>query len=337
MRLLRYSIRRILLLVPVLAAATFLTFALTRILPGNPLDRVLSPYISQELRAEMKREAGFDRPFYEQFYVYLIDLSHGDMGVSYTTAQEVSKDLGERLPATFELVTAAMFVAISLGVPLGAMSAIAKGRWTDHIGRVVSVLGVSTPIFWLALMLLYLFFFRLEWVPGPIGRIDVLLSAPQTISGLFIIDAALTGNWKVFTSAVACLTLPTITLGFTAMAPIARMTRATLIEALESDYIRTATCMGLPKRVIYLQHAFQNALLPIITIIAAVYGYVLGGEVIVEYIFSWPGLGLYAFNAILASDFPAIQGFILLMTAIYVLIYFVLDLLTAFLDPRVEF
>lgn len=322
---------------PVLAAATFVTFALTRILPGNPIDRVLPPYISLELREEMKREAGLDRPFYEQFYIYVIDLSHGHMGVSYTTAQEVSKDLGERFPATFELVTSAMFVAISLGIPLGVMSAISKGRWTDHIGRVVSVLGVSMPIFWLALILLYVFFYRLEWLPGPIGRIDVLLSAPKTITSLFTIDAALTGNWVVFNSAAASLILPTITLGFTAMAPIARMTRSTLTEALESDYVRTAICMGLPKRVIYFQHAFKNALLPIITIIAAVYGYVLGGEVIVEYIFSWPGLGLYAFNAILASDFPAIQGFILLMTTIYVLIYLVLDLLTTFLDPRVEF
>lgn len=337
MRLVLYTIRRLVLLAPVLAAATFVAFALTRILPGNPIDRVLPPYISLELREEMKREAGLDRPFYEQFYIYSVELSRGHMGVSYTTAQEVSKDLVDRFPATFELVTSAMLVAISLGIPLGVVGAISKGRWADHLGRVVSVVGVSLPIFWLALILLYIFFYRLEWAPGPIGRISVLLSAPKTITKLFTIDAALTGDWLVFKSAIASLILPTITLGFTAMAPIARMTRSSLIEALESDYIRTSVCMGLPRRVIYFQHAFKNALLPIITIIAAVYGYVLGGEVIVEYIFSWPGLGLYAFNAILASDFPAIQGFILLMTGIYVLIYLMLDLLTAFLDPRVEF
>jgi len=337
MRLIRYAIRRIFLLVPVLLAATFIAFALTRILPGNPIDRVLPPYISQERREAIKREAGLDRPFYEQFYTYLIDLSHGHMGVSYTTAQEVSKDLVDRFPATFELVTAAMLLAIGLGIPIGMAGAIAKDRWIDHIGRVVSVLGVSLPIFWLALILLYVFFYRLEWAPGPIGRISVLLSAPKTITGLYTVDAALSGNWEVFNSAAASLVLPTITLGFTAMAPIARMTRSSLTEALESEYVRTAICMGLPKRVIYFQHAFKNALLPIITIIAAVYGYALGGEVLVEYIFSWPGLGLYAFNAILASDFPAIQGFILLVTAIYVMIYLMLDLLTTFLDPRVEF
>jgi len=337
MRLIRYAIRRIVLLVPVLLAATFIAFALTRILPGNPIDRVLPPYISQERREEIKREAGLDRPFYEQFYTYLIELSRGDMGVSYTTAQDVSKDLVDRFPATFELVTAAMILAIGLGIPIGMFSAIAKDRWIDHVGRVVSVLGVSLPIFWLALILLYVFFYRLEWAPGPLGRIGALLDAPRRITGLYTVDAALTRNWEVFNSAVAALALPTITLGFTAMAPIARMTRSSMIEAIESEYVRTAICMGLPERVIYFQHAFKNALLPIITITAAVYGYALGGEVLVEYIFSWPGLGLYAFNAILASDFPAIQGFILLVTAIYVMIYLALDLVTTALDPRVEF
>ncbi len=337
MRLIRYTIRRILLLVPVLLAAVFIAFFLTRILPGNPIDRVVPPYISQERRDEMKRQAGLDKPFYVQFVVYLADLARGDMGVSYTTAQEVSKDLRERFPATFELVTIAMILAIGLGIPIGVVSAISKDRWPDHVGRVISVLGVSMPIFWLALVLLYLFFYRLEWAPAPLGRISAVLSAPQFITGLYTVDSLLTGNWEVFKSATTTLILPVITLGFTAMAPIARMSRSSMIEALESEYIRTAICMGLPKRVIYFQHAFKNALLPIITIIAAVYGYALGGEVLVEYIFAWPGLGLYVFNAILASDFPAIQGFIILVTAIYVLIYLALDLVTVLLDPRVEF
>jgi peptide/nickel transport system permease protein len=337
MRLIRYIIRRILLLVPVLLAATFIAFALTRILPGNPIDRVLPPYISAERRAEIKHEARLDLPFYTQFYFYLLDLAHGNMGVSYTTAQTVSADLTQRFPATFELVTVAMLLAIGAGVPIGVLSAINKDRWMDHTGRIVSVLGVSLPIFWLALILLYTFFYQLRWAPPPLGRIGPLLSAPRTITGLFTVDAALTGNWVVFNSAAASLVLPAFTLGFTAMAPIARMTRSSMIEALQSEYVRTAICMGLPKRVIFLQHAFKNALLPIITITAAVYGYVLGGEVLVEYVFSWPGMGLYAFNAILASDFPAIQGFILLVTAIYVGIYLALDLVTVALDPRVEF
>jgi peptide/nickel transport system permease protein len=281
--------------------------------------------------------AGLDRPFYEQFYVYIVDLAQSDLGTSYTTAQPVTQDLFERFPATFELVTAAMIMAIVLGVAIGMMSAISKDTWLDHVGRIVSVLGVSMPIFWLALVLLFTFFFKLEWAPAPLGRMSALLSAPTRITGLYTVDALLTGNWPVLKSAATTLILPVVTLGFTALAPIARMTRSSMIDALESEYIRTAICMGLPKRVIYFQHAFKNALLPILTMTAAVYGFALGGVVLVEFVFSWPGMGLYALNAILASDFPAIQGFIILVTTIYVVIYLALDLVTAALDPRVKF
>lgn len=337
MRLLRYTIRRVLLLIPVLLAATFITFWMTRMLPGNPLARVLPPYITDAERAEMMEEAGLSLPFYEQFYYYLIDLGQGKMGVSYTTAQPVEKDLFDRFPATFELVTLALFLALLLGIPIGVLGAIAKDKGLDHIGRIISVLGVSMPIFWLALLLLYTFFFQMKWAPAPMGRIAALLSAPTKITGLYTVDALLTGNWAVLKSALGHLALPVITLGFTAMAPIARMTRSSMIEALESEYIRTAVCMGLPKRLVYFQHAFKNALLPILTITAAVYGYSLGGAVLVEYVFSWPGMGQYVLNAILASDYPAIQGFILLATTVYVLIYLVLDVFSAMLDPRVEY
>ena len=337
MRLIRYAIRRILLLIPVLLVAIFIAFALTRILPGNPLARVLPPYISDEKRAEMMAEARLDLPFYEQFYLYLVDLMQGDMGVSYTTAQPVSTDLWERFPATFELVTVALILAIGLAIPIGVFSAIYKDRWPDHLGRVVSVMGVSMPIFWLSLLLLFTFFFKLGWAPAPMGRIGTLVQAPEYITGLFTVDALLAGNWEAFNSAVGQLFLPVIVLAFTAMAPIARMTRSSMIEALESEYIRTAVCMGLPKRVINFQHAFKNALLPILTITAAVYGFLLGGVVLVEFVFAWPGMGLYVLNAIFASDFPAIQGFIILVTTVYVLIYLAVDVITAVLDPRVEF
>ena len=337
MRLIRYAIRRILLLIPVLLVAIFIAFALTRILPGNPLARVLPPYISDEKRAEMMAEARLDLPFYEQFYLYLGDLIRGDMGVSYTTAQPVSTDLWQRFPATFELVTAAMILAIVFAIPIGVFSAIYKDYWPDHAGRILAVLGVSMPIFWLALLLLYIFFFRLGWAPAPLGRIDALLDPPRQITGLYTVDSLLTGNWEALQSSLSHLVLPVIVIGFTAMAPIARMTRSSMIDALESEYIRTAVCMGLPKRVINFQHAFKNALLPILTIIAAVYGFVLGGVVLVEFIFSWPGMGLYVLNAIFASDFPAIQGFIILVTIVYVLIYLVLDLVTVMFDPRVEY
>jgi peptide/nickel transport system permease protein len=337
MRLLRYALRRLLLVVPVLAAALFLTFALTRIVPGNPIDRVAGPYVSNEQRAAMKHQAYLDRPFYTQFALYVRDLANGKMGVSYTTAQDVSKDLRQRFPASFELVTYAMLIAIVIAVPLGIAAAIRKDSWVDHVARVVSVLGVSMPIFWLGLILLYVFFFKYGWFPGPLGRTGSATTDFDEITGILTVDTLIRGDFGMFREVVKALVLPCVTLGFVVMAPIARFTRATMAEVLESDYIRTARSLGLPFRVVIFQLALKNALIGILTIIAAVYGYALGGEVLVEIIFNWPGLGLYSYNAILSSDFPAIQGFVLLVTLIYMVIYLILDLLTATIDPRVKF
>jgi peptide/nickel transport system permease protein len=337
MRLLRYGLRRLLFVIPVLLAALFLTFALTRIVPGNPIDRVAGPYVSDERRAEMKHQAYLDRPFYTQFALYVRDLVHGKMGVSYSTAQDVSKDLRQRFPATFELVSYAMLIAVVIAVPLGIAAAIKKDSWVDHVARVVSVSGVSMPIFWLGLILLYIFFYKYDWLPGPVGRTGSATSDFDPITGILTLDTLLRGDFATFWEVVKALVLPCVTLGFVAMAPIARFTRATMAEVLESDYIRTARSLGLPFRVVIVQQALKNALIGILTIVAAVYGYALGGEVLVEIIFNWPGLGQYSYNAILSSDFPAIQGFVLLVTFIYILIYLILDVITAALDPRVRF
>lgn len=336
-RLLLYTARRLLLIVPVLLVALFLTFALTRIVPGNPVDRVAGPYISLERRAELKHAAYLDRPFYEQFVLYLRDLSQGKMGTSYTTAQDVSKDLRQRFPATFELVTYAMLFAVLAAIPLGIAAAIKKDTWIDSVARAVSVLGVSMPIFWLGLMLLYVFFYYLDWLPGPVGRTGTAIRFAEPITGFLTVDSLLKGDFDLFLRVAKALVLPCFTLGFVAMAPIARMTRAVMAEALQSDYVRTARSLGLPSRVVVMRHALKNAMIPILTIIAAVYGYALGGEVLVEIIFAWPGLGQYSYNALLSSDFPAIQGFVLLVTFLYMVIYLVLDIATAALDPRVQY
>src|SRR5437867_1537961 len=336
MRIVRYALRRLLFVVPVLAAALFLTFALTRIVPGNPIDRVAGPYISAERRAELKHQAYLDLPFYEQFALYLRDLAHGNLGTSYTTAQDVSKDLRQRFPATFELVTYAMLLSIVVAIPLGILAAIKRDSWIDQVARVLSVLGVSMPIFWLGLILLYVFFYYLGWLPGPVGRTGSAIQSAEPITGFLTLDALLKGNLGLFGQAVRALVLPCFTLAFVTMAPIARMTRATMAEVLQSDYVRTARSLGLPFRVVVLRYGLKNALVPILTVIAAVYGYALGGEVLVEIIFAWPGLGLYSYNAILNSDFPAIQGFLLLVTLLYMVIYLGLDLITAALDPRVK-
>jgi ABC-type dipeptide/oligopeptide/nickel transport system permease component len=337
MRLLRYALRRLVLLVPVLLGALFIAFLLTRVVPGDPIGRVAGPYASQEKKAELRHKARLDRPFYVQFVYYLGDLAHGKLGDSFYTGQPVWKDLTSRFPATFELVLYGMVLAIILAIPLGMVSAVKRGTIVDHAARVFAVLGVSVPVFWIGLELLTVFYNKLGWLPGPTGRLPIGVDEPGKITGLYTVDALLHGEWRLWWDAFKALLLPVVTIGVVAMAPIARMTRSTMIDALDSDYVRTARSLGIPNRVIVLHHAFKNAVLPVLTLIAAVFGYLVGGEVLVEIIFSWNGLGLYSYNAILNSDFPAVQGFILLVTAIYILIYLAVDLLTAVIDPRVEF
>jgi ABC-type dipeptide/oligopeptide/nickel transport system permease component len=337
MRLARYTLRRLIFVVPVVLGAIFIAFLLTRIVPGNPIERVAGPYADDAQVAALKHAANLDRPFYVQFAIYLGNLLHGNLGTSYTTAQPVWRDLVDRFPASLELVLYGMLLAIGLALPLGVVSAVKRGTWIDHLGRVLAVLGVSVPIFWIGLVLLSIFYNRLGWLPGAQGRLPIGMTEPDRITGLFTIDALLHGQWATFREAAKSLILPVATLGLVAMAPVARMTRATMIDALESDYIRTSRSLGLPGRVIVLHHAFKNAILPVLTLIAAVFGYAIGGEVLIELIFSWPGLGLYSYNAIVSSDFPAIQGFIMLATTVYILIYLAVDLISAVLDPRVEF
>lgn len=336
MRLLRYTLRRLLFIVPVLLGSMFIAFMLTRIVPGDPIERVAGPYTSDERVLEMKREAGLLDPFYVQFYDYVGGLLRGDMGTSYQTSQPVWKDLTDRFPASLELVIYGMALAVLLALPLGIISAVKQGTWLDHVSRVLAVLGVSVPIFWIGLVLLSTFYVRLGWLPGAEGRLPIIAREPDKITGLYTVDALLQGDTHTFWLAVKALVLPVVTLAVVAMAPIARMTRAMMIDALASDYIRTARSMGLPRRVIVLHHAFKNAFIPVLTLIAAVFGFAIGGEVLVEFIFTWPGLGLYSLNAIQGSDFPAIQGFIILVTTLYILIYLAVDLITAVLDPRVE-
>ena len=337
MRLARYIIRRLLFLIPVLLGALFLTFMLTRMVPGNPIERVAGPYASNEAVEEMKREAGLLDPWYTQFVNYLGDLLQGDMGISYQTNQPVTEDLRDRFPASFELVFYGMMLAVAIALPLGILSAMKQGTWIDHLTRVIAVLGVSMPIFWIALILISTFYTRLGWLPGPQGRLPISMTAPPRVTGLYTIDSLLDGDVDTFWAATKQMVLPVLTIGLIAMAPIARMTRATMIDALNSDYVRTAKSLGLPTRVIVSKNALKNAIIPVLTLIAAVFGYAIGGEVLVEYIFTWPGLGKYSFDAIMGSDFPAVQGFIILAVAMYVLAYLIVDILIAILDPRIEY
>jgi ABC-type dipeptide/oligopeptide/nickel transport system permease component len=331
-----YVGRRLLLLVPVLFGVTIITFALTRIIPGNPIDLMISPLASPDMRARVAEAAGLNDPLWIQYVRYIDQVLHGNLGDSFITSQPVLKDLSSRFMATFELTLAAMALAILSAVPLGIAAAVWRNRWVDHLSRLLSVIGVAMPIFWVGLLGIYIFFFRLHWLPAPQGRISPLIDPPKALTGLYTIDSLLAGDWAALWSSLASLALPAAVLGFAAMAPLARMTRAGMIEALEADYSRTARALGFSEWSVILRHAFSNAVLPVLTMTAIVYGYLLGGVVLIENVFAWPGLGRYVFNAITSSDYPAIQGFILYSTTIYVLLFLLVDVLYVILDPRVR-
>ncbi|HZT15635.1 MAG TPA: ABC transporter permease [Gaiellaceae bacterium] len=331
-----YALRRLVLLVPVLLGVTLVTFALTRVIPGNPINQLISPLASPAERASLIHQHGLDQPFYVQYVDYVRDLLHGDLGTSFTTSQPVLHDLTSRFGATFELTLYAMLVALVVGVPLGIAAAVRQGRLIDHVSRILAVSGIALPVFWTSLTLLYIFFLRLHVLPAPYGRIDPSIQPPRHLTGLLTVDSLLTGDWTALRSSAEALILPVGVLAFGVMAPIARITRSGMLEALESDYVRAARSLGLPERTVVLRHAFRNATLPLITMVAVVYGYLLGGVVLVEQIFAWPGLGRYVFNAITSSDYPSVQGFILYATTIYVLLFLVVDLLYLAIDPRIR-
>jgi peptide/nickel transport system permease protein len=279
---------------------------------------------------------GLNKPIFVQYVDYIWQVLHGNLGTSFTTTHPVLSDLTSRFGATFEITLYAMLLALIVGVPLGILAAVRRGRIVDHVSRVVAVSGIALPVFWTSLMLLYLLYLKAHILPAPDGRINPLVQPPTDITGLYTVDSLLTGNWKALSSSVDALILPVCVLAFGVMAPIARITRSGMIEALDSDYIRAARSLGLSPRKVILGHAFRNALLPLLTMIAVLYGYLLGGVVLVENIFAWPGLGQYVFTAITSSDYPAVQGFILYATVIYVVLFLIVDLLYLAIDPRVR-
>ncbi len=331
-----YIARRLILLLPVLLGVTLITFALTRIIPGNPIDRMISPLASPEVRQRVAEEAGLNDPLLVQYIRYIRGVIHGDLGDSFVTSQPVLKDLMTRFSATFELTLYAMLLAIMLAVPLGIAAAYWRDTWIDHLSRLLAVVGVAMPVFWVGLLAIYFLFYRWRLLPAPQGRLPPSVDPPQHVTGLYTIDALLTANWAALKASSEALIMPAGVLAFAVMAPLARMTRSGMIEALDADYTRAARSLGLSEWSVVLRHALRNAILPLLTMTAIVYGYLLGGVVLVENIFAWPGLGRYVFNAITSSDYPAVQGFILYATTVYVLLFLIVDVVGMLLDPRVR-
>jgi peptide/nickel transport system permease protein len=328
--------KRMLLVVPNLIGVIIVTFLLTRALPGDPAAYFAGPAADKQAVEQIRVKLGLDKPLIAQFGRYVVDLAHGDLGNSLSTGQPVITEIRNRLPASAELTLFGLILSIAIALPLGILGAVRQGTWIDHTCRVVATAGVSLPVFFTGLLLAYVFYFLLGWAPAPLGRLDAFATAPSQITGFYLIDSLVTGKFETFRSALAQLLLPGITLAIFSLAPITRMTRASMLSVLASDFVRTARASGLDTRTVIITYAFRNAMLPVITTLGMVFSFLLGANVLVEKVFAWPGIGSYAVEALITSDFAPVQGFVLTMAILYVVLNLIIDLLYGVIDPRVR-
>ena len=313
------------------------TFALAHAVPGDPIETVLGERAAgdPEIRAAAERRYGFDQPLHLQYVFFLRNLARGDLGESISTRRPVMDDLRQFVPGTIELALAAMLFAIVVGVPLGILAAINQDRWPDHLARFIALIGTSIPVFWLGLLMLYVFFYKLQWFPGP-GRLDTGMRIPERITGMVTVDAALRGQWDIFRSSVMHLILPAVVLGSFALGIIARMLRSSLLAALGDDYVRTARAKGLSENSVVAGHAMRNALIPTVTVLGLTFAGLLAGAVLTETIFSWPGIGRYSVQAALKLDYPGLLGVTLFVASVYVFVNLMVDIVYGILDPRIR-
>ncbi len=328
--------KRLLTVIPTLIGVIIVTFLLTRVLPGDPAVYFAGPAATPESIAEIRKALGLDRSLPEQFARYVGDLARGNFGNSLSTGRPVAAEIASRLPASAELTLAGLILSLAIALPLGILAAVKQGSWIDHACRVVTTAGVSLPVFFTGLLLVYVFYFVLGWSPAPIGRLDAFAVPPPPLTGFYLIDTLVAGDLETFRGAFGQLALPAITLSIFSLAPIARMTRASMLAVLASDFVRTARASGLSPRTIIITYAFRNALLPVVTTLGMVFSFLLGANVLVEKVFAWPGIGSYAVEALLQSDFAPVQGFVLTMAVLYVALNLLIDLLYSFIDPRVR-
>ncbi len=321
--------------IPNLAGVVVVTFLLTRALPGDPAAFFAGAAATPEAVEQVREKLGLNKTLIEQFGLYLRDLGHGDFGQSLSTGQPVLTELAQRLPASLELTFCALLFATAIALPLGVLAATRPGSWIDHLCRLVTTAGVSLPTFFTGLLLSYVFYFLLGIAPAPLGRLDPVFAPPAAITGMYLIDSLMAGEGAVFRASLAQLVLPSITMGLFVLAPLARMTRASMLGVLSSDFIRTARASGLSSVTILYTYAFRNALLPVVTTLGMVFSFLLGSNVLVEKVFAWPGIGSYAIESLTASDYAPIQGFVLTMGVLYVLLNLAIDLVYGLIDPRV--
>ncbi|BAU12465.1 ABC-type transporter, integral membrane subunit [Leptolyngbya sp. NIES-3755] len=331
----QYFLRRLLGLIPVLFGITLAVFVLLRFIPGDPAIVLAGERATPDQIAALRTQLGLDRPWYIQYFAFVGNLLQLNLGNSILSGIPVLDEIRSRWAATFELSIAAMFVAIVLGIPAGIIAAVQKNRWQDQMTIAGSLLGVSLPVYWLGLLLIYLFSVTLRWLP-PSGRISLGFDI-QPITGFYLLDTLLRFNLPAFIDVITHLILPALTLGTIPLAIVARITRSAMLEVLSQDYIRTAKAKGLSNHLVVLRHALKNALLPINTTIGLQFGTLLSGAVLTETIFSWAGIGSWIYEGILARDYPVVQGGVVFVAIVFVLINLLVDLSYAIIDPRIRY
>lgn len=333
----RFIARRVGLGVVTLLGVLVLVFLLTHYLPGNPALVKAGQYADPRAIAAMEHQMGLDRPLQVQFQNYISGILHLNLGTSFNTGQPVVNDLRVRLPATVELALWSTVVAILVGVPFGVWAGLRPGSVRDVVVSGIAIFGTSLPLFWLGLIVLFFFYAVLKVVPAPDGRLSPFVPPPTSLTGLYSIDSILTGDWGTFLDAIAHLFMPVLTLAVVEIAPILKIARSATIDVMQTDYIRTARALGLSEWQIIRQDLLRNVGVRLLTVVGIVLGYLLGGSVLVERIFNWPGIGLYAWNAMLSNDLAAVQGFILLVAVTYTVLNLVIDVLYAYVDPRIRY
>jgi peptide/nickel transport system permease protein len=331
---LRFTVRRLLLLVPILVGLSILVFLWIRALPGSPAQALLGERATPAAIAAIRREYGLDKPIHEQYLAYVRSVGRGEFGDSVTSRRPVVEEFKQRFPATIELALAAMFFSVVFGIPLGFIAAKRYGSVIDHASLLVSLIGISIPIFFLAIILKYVFAVKLGWLPT-VGRASVLIEFEHP-TGFYVLDAIIAGDPEALWDVIKHLILPAIALGSIPLAIIARITRASTLDVQNEDYVRTARAKGLAPGIVNRRHILRNALLPIATIIGLQTGLLLSGAVLTETVFAWPGIGTWLVEAIESRNYPVLQGGILFVAIVFVLVNLVVDISYAFINPRIR-
>jgi peptide/nickel transport system permease protein len=330
-----YIIKRLAVLIPVLLGMTLIVFSIIHAIPGDPAETILGDKATEQSKQALREQLGLNKPWLQQYGTYLGELAHGDLGDSIRTRQPIAREMLPYLAATLELTVASMFFAVVVGMNAGIVSAWKRNSWFDYASMVIALVGVSMPIFWLGLMEQWIFVNKLHWLPS-IGRMNSR-DPVEAVTHLAVVDAIIGGRMDQVWTVIKHLILPSIALGTIPMAVIARITRSSMLEVMDADYIRTARAKGLASFQVVYKHALKNAAIPVLTVIGLQTGSLLGGAVLTETIFAWPGIGRYIFEAISSRDYPVIQSGILIIAFLFVIINLIVDLLYAVLDRRIRY